>query len=59
MKNLLSYYGLVDAKIRYSDKDLPATTALSNHLSRFHPRQQQMTSKYSAPVDTYTVENDL
>ena len=26
MNNLLSYYGLVDAKIRASDKDLPGLT---------------------------------
>ena len=32
MNNLLSYYGLVDAKIRASDKDLPVTDIICQAL---------------------------
>ena len=35
MNNLLSYCGLVDAKIRSSDKDLPAST---NILRKSHEK---------------------
>ena len=35
MNNLLSYYGLVDAKIRASDKDLPVQYILRLFLMRY------------------------
>ena len=34
MKNLLSYCGLVDAKTRASDKDLPVSLALREDQNR-------------------------
>ena len=33
MNNLSSYFGLVDAKIRASDKDLPVTTGFLGHYA--------------------------
>ena len=35
MKNLLSYCGLIDAKISASDKDLPVCTQLGQKVIKF------------------------
>ena len=36
MDNLLSYYGLVDAKIRASDKDLPVHIIAGKYINTSH-----------------------
>ena len=48
MNNLSSYCGLVDAKIRASDKDLPVQQPpISTTASQNHPQQQQLFSNSS------------
>ena len=39
MNNLSSYYGLLDAKIRASDKDLPIQQAIKYTRERKHDKK--------------------
>ena len=43
MNNLLSYCGLVDAKIRASDKDLPVCTPKQKRNETFVLKQKDLT----------------
>ena len=52
MSNLLSYFGLVDAKIRASDKDLPhAGQAHKSHAYAIRKRQAEIPIQISGRLD--------
>ena len=46
MKNLLSYCGLLDARITASDKDLPVHNMLKVGNWKVAPKQVQFSGKY-------------
>ena len=50
MSNLLSYCGLVDAKIRASDKDLPLALLVDHILSEVRPATKELSAVLSTPT---------
>ena len=58
MNNLLSYYGLVDAKIRASDKDLPVPSSFA-HYPRIFSKFKQFTPLSLFRAQVSQLEADL
>ena len=60
MNNLSSYCGLVDAKIRASDKDLPVGNLFGNHLHTFLTSSLQVEQVWSIltrkSMETFAVQ---